>query len=85
MSDGCRAPKWARITFRPHLGGPQALEPGIHEENNVLFPMSDRLLTDQIDAELFRLYEQVEESHGHGVHCEQTAFADEAEKRFLAS
>ena len=57
-------------------------EQHIWKEDNVLFPMGDRLLSTEVDAELMRRYDEAEESHGHGVHCEQAAFAEACEGRF---
>ncbi len=36
-----------------------------------------------MDDELSRLYDEAEAAHGHGVHCEQAAFAESAEGRWL--
>jgi hemerythrin-like domain-containing protein len=43
----------------------------IQKENNVLFPMADRLLGDQEQDEMFEKFEKYEETViGHGVHEE---------------
>ena len=43
----------------------------IHKENNILFPMADRVLTEKLDIELFEKYEKLEEEEiGHGKHEE---------------
>ncbi len=43
----------------------------IHKENNILFPMADRVLTEKVDHELFAKYEKLEEDEiGHGKHEE---------------
>jgi hemerythrin-like domain-containing protein len=57
-------------------------EQHIWKEDNVLFPMADRLLTDKADEDLCRQYEKAEKAHGQIVHSEQVAFAEAAEKRF---
>jgi len=43
----------------------------IHKENNVLFPMADKVLTEKLDNELFAKYEKLEEEEiGQGKHEE---------------
>ena len=43
----------------------------IHKENNILFPMADRVLNEKLDDELFAKYEKLEEEEiGHGKHEE---------------
>jgi hemerythrin-like domain-containing protein len=43
----------------------------IHKENNILFPMADRVLTEKLDNELFVEYEKLEEEEiGQGKHEE---------------
>jgi hemerythrin-like domain-containing protein len=56
----------------------------IQKENMVLFPMADRVLSDEVKSELSGGFERVEEEKvGHGKHEEYHALLKELKSRYL--
>lgn len=57
----------------------------IYKENNILFPMADRVLTQPIDDELYEKYEKIEEEViGHGRHEEFHRLLKRLKESYLA-
>ena len=56
----------------------------IHKENNVLFPMGDRVLSDQLQKELYEKFEKLEEEKiGIGKHEEFHAMLKQLKEIYL--
>jgi hemerythrin-like domain-containing protein len=57
----------------------------IWKEDNVLFPMADRVLSEEAKSHLMAEFEAVEAEHGPEVHERSARFAEEAASRASAS
>lgn len=60
------------------------MENHINKENNILFPMADKLLPQEKQNEIYSAFEQIEEEVvGHGVHERYHDFLNQLKAKYL--
>ncbi|MAB80842.1 MAG: hypothetical protein CMJ89_15950 [Planctomycetes bacterium] len=72
------------LTAFIHWGGTyvELLRNHIAKEDNILFPLAARLLSDEDQREVLQGYEAAEKAHGRGTHERMLALADELCERY---
>jgi len=90
MSDGVEKYKTGHASAKPVLAGSlmnyvTLLQNHIQKEENVLFPMANRVLTGEKQDELFEQFERIEEDVvGHGVHEQYHELLDQLKRKYLS-